>query len=44
VLVQEDTDIKYGVTRVMSIETIMEFFDKYKKNLNDLGYEIKNSF
>ena len=42
-LVEEDTDIKYGVTRVMSVETIIEFFNSYNKSLKDLGYDIKYS-
>ena len=43
ILVQEETEIKYGVTRVMSVETIYEFFDFYKEKLNGLGYTIKYS-
>ena len=43
ILVQEDAEIKYGVTRVMSVETIIEFFDFYSKTLKNLGYDIKYS-
>jgi Trypsin-like peptidase domain len=39
ILVEEETDIKYGVTKIMTIEKILEFMDDNKTTLEELGYD-----
>lgn len=39
VLVKEKADIKYGVTKIMTIETILEFMENNKLVLEGLGYD-----
>lgn len=41
VIVEQQTDIKYGVTKIMTIETILDFVRKQKNALKELGYDTK---
>ena len=38
VVVEQQTDIKYGVTKIMTVETILDFIDENGSLLEDLGY------
>jgi len=44
VIVEQHTDIKYGVTKIMTVETILDFIDDYSNQLNDLGYNTSKFF
>jgi Trypsin-like peptidase domain len=39
ILVEEEIDIKYGVTKIMTIEKILEFMDDNKNAFEELGYD-----
>ncbi|MCP5064129.1 MAG: trypsin-like peptidase domain-containing protein [Ignavibacteriae bacterium] len=43
VYVDENLNLRYGITKVISTESILEFLDKNKSQLEDLGY-ISNYF
>jgi hypothetical protein len=44
VIVEEETDIKYGVTKIMTVETIIDFIDSNRNKLEDFGYKLDNLF
>lgn len=44
ILVEEKNEIKYGVTRIMSVETIIDFIESNSDLLEELGYQFKYSF
>jgi S1-C subfamily serine protease len=44
VFVDQKTDIRYGITSVISTETIKEFFDRNEQAFKDKGYDFKYLF
>ena len=44
VIVEQQADIKYGVTKIMTVETIVDFIDSNRNNLEDLGYNPNELF
>ena len=44
VIVEQETDIKYGVTKIMTVETITDFIDKNESLLENLGYNADRLF
>ncbi len=44
ILVEQETDIKYGVTKIMTIEKILEFMNDSKNILEELGYDYSKFF
>jgi len=44
ILVEEETDIKYGVTKIMTIEKILEFIEDNENIFEKLGYDSKKFF
>ncbi len=44
IYVDLEQSLKYGITKVISIEVIREFFDKHKEEIIDKGYNIEEPF
>jgi hypothetical protein len=42
IFVKRDSDIKYGIAKIISIETIQNFVEKNKQTLYDKGYYLDN--
>jgi hypothetical protein len=39
-IVEEVAEMKYGVTRIMSVETIIDFLENNVENIEEAGYEV----
>lgn len=44
IIVEQQIEIKYGVTKIMTVETILEYIEKSKSELENFGYNISSIF